>query len=230
MKTAARKAKPTRYDDRQAANLILRCEATRELLSATDRARLDRVWSEGCDYVAESQVDGAIDQWIARINSTDPERATTIREAIEAAQGDGGPGSGSFGGASEEQNGAREGRTRGTDANSGGFGGAWLEPMPIRADLLPVPPMEAEMLPQVLRDWLVDIARRLGCPLDFPAVGAVVVLGSLIGRSVCIRPKCKDDWTVVPNLWGGIVAPPGFLKSPALAEVKRPLDRLVMEA
>ena len=43
-------------------------------------------------------------------------------------------------------------------------------------------------------------------------------------------PKAHDDWTVVPNLWGLVVAPPGYMKSPALSEAMKPLYRLEGEA
>lgn len=58
----------------------------------------------------------------------------------------------------------------------------------------------------------------------------MVVAGSLIGRKFGISPKRHDDWTVVPNLWGAAVGRPAMLKSPALAEIMKPLDRLVAEA
>jgi putative DNA primase/helicase len=39
-----------------------------------------------------------------------------------------------------------------------------------------------------------------------------------------MQPKKNDTaWTIVPNLWGGIVAPPGFMKSPVIQAVTRPL-------
>jgi putative DNA primase/helicase len=90
--------------------------------------------------------------------------------------------------------------------------------------------MTAEMIPTPLRDWLVDIARRMQCSLDFPAVGAVVALATIVGRQMTIRPKARDDWVCVPNLWGGIVGRPGFMKTPALQAVLRVLDRFVEEA
>ena len=65
---------------------------------------------------------------------------------------------------------------------------------------------------------------------DFLAVGAIVACASQVARCVAIRPKQRDDWTIVPNLWGGVIAPPGFLKSPALAETLKPLHRLAHEA
>jgi len=58
----------------------------------------------------------------------------------------------------------------------------------------------------------------------------VVVAGSLIGRKVGIHSKRQDDWLVVPNLWGAVVGRPSLMKSPALAEVMKPLGRLVAEA
>ena len=102
----------------------------------------------------------------------------------------------------------------------------WPEPLPIPCSLLPVESFDDELLPISLRGWVTDISNRMQCPPDFPAVGAMVALASVIGRKACIRPKRHDDWQVVPNLWGVIVGRPGVMKSPALAEVLKPLDRL----
>jgi hypothetical protein len=81
-----------------------------------------------------------------------------------------------------------------------------------------------------LRGWIMDVSERMQIPPDFAAAGAVVVAGSLIGRRLGIRPKRQDDWLVVPNLWGAVVGRPSLMKSPALAEVMKPLGRLVAEA
>jgi hypothetical protein len=79
----------------------------------------------------------------------------------------------------------------------------------ISAELLPVPAFDAEaLLPQPLRDWVLDKADRMPCPPDYIAAAAVVELGSVIGARCAIRPKSRDDWEVVPNLWGGDVGLP----------------------
>lgn len=106
----------------------------------------------------------------------------------------------------------------------------WPEPMPIPDGLLPVDKFDAELLPAALRPWISDIAERMQCPIDFPAVGAMVALSSVIGRKACIYPKRHDDWHVIPNLWGAIVGRPGVMKSPALSEAIKPLDRLAAKA
>jgi putative DNA primase/helicase len=72
----------------------------------------------------------------------------------------------------------------------------------------------------------MDIAHRMQCPADFPAVAALVALSSLIGARAVIQPKARDDWQVVPNLWGAVVGRPGVKKSPALGEALKPLHRL----
>jgi len=105
---------------------------------------------------------------------------------------------------------------------------SWGEPKPITAPLLPVMPFDANaLLPGVLQDWVIDEAERMPCPQDFIAAMAIVTLGSIVGARCAIKPKAKDDWLIVPNLWGGVVAPPSAKKSPAMSAALRPLDRLI---
>lgn len=102
------------------------------------------------------------------------------------------------------------------------------EALPPEAE--PVPTLGDELLPEALRPWLADVAERVSIPLEFVAAPALVALGSVVGRSCAIRPMTRDDWQEVPNLWGGIVGPPGVMKSAALAEAMRPVSRLAREA
>jgi hypothetical protein len=81
-----------------------------------------------------------------------------------------------------------------------------------------------------LRDWIVDEADRMPCPPDFIAVGALVSLGGIIGARCTIKPKSRDDWLIVPNLWGGIVGLPSAKKSPAIGAALKPLERLIARA
>ena len=106
----------------------------------------------------------------------------------------------------------------------------WDDPQPLPNDLLPVEPFEPEMLPEAIREWVTDVSDRMQCPPDFPAVGAMVALSSVLGTKVGIGPKRRDDWLVIPNLWGAIVGRPGVMKSPALSETMKPLDRLAIKA
>lgn len=94
----------------------------------------------------------------------------------------------------------------------------WADPVALPDPLPPVLPMTPEMIPDPLREWLVDIAERMQVPLDYPATAAIVGLGSVIGRGCGIHPKRLDDWMVIPNLWGGIVGRPSLKKTPAIAE------------
>ena len=61
-------------------------------------------------------------------------------------------------------------------------------------------------------------------PIDYPAATTVVCLAGCVNRRALIQPKQVDmSWRIVPNLWGGIIAPPGFLKTPVIHEISRPL-------
>lgn len=106
----------------------------------------------------------------------------------------------------------------------------WPDPLPIPDALPPVKPFDYALLPDALRAWIEDIAERVQCPPDFPAVGAMISLAAVVGRKIGIRPKRRDDWLEVPNLWGAIVGRPGVMKSPALRESMRPLGRLEAQA
>ena len=109
--------------------------------------------------------------------------------------------------------------------------GAWPEPKPITAELKSVPAFDAEtLLPEPLRGWIIDEAERMPCPPDFVAAAAVVALGSIVGARCAIKPKSRDSWLIVPNLWGGIVGDPAAKKSPAWAAALKPLDQLVAKA
>ncbi len=106
----------------------------------------------------------------------------------------------------------------------------WPKPEVLQDELLPVPPLAEELIPEGLSGWIKDTTFRMQVPLAFTATSAFVVAGSLIGTACGIKPKEKDDWLVVPNLWGGIVAKPGKLKSPALEAIIKPLAKLEAEA
>ncbi|MDS4054983.1 YfjI family protein [Accumulibacter sp.] len=104
------------------------------------------------------------------------------------------------------------------------------EPEPVGQHLPPVPPLDPKLIPAPLRAWVVDVAHCMQCPLDYCAVGALVALAGVVGASVGIRPKRKDDWLVVPNLWGGLIGPPSKKKTPALSEMLKALHRLEKSA
>ena len=99
----------------------------------------------------------------------------------------------------------------------------WPEPEPL-ADALPdVMQFDLELMPESFRPLVKDVAERMQVPLDFPAVAAIATLAGVTNRRAVIQPKRNDcTWKVVPNLWGGIVAPPGMLKSPVLSCMTQP--------
>ncbi len=110
--------------------------------------------------------------------------------------------------------------------DAGGWGS--MEPLP--AATPPVPTLPPELLPEPLREWLVDVAERTPVPLEFVAMSALSGLGSVIGRQVGINPEQFDDYTVVPNLWGAIVGRSGKMKTHAISEGLRHVRRLEQEA
>src|SRR4051812_26226545 len=85
----------------------------------------------------------------------------------------------------------------------------WDDPQVIPDELPDVMPFDYELLPSAFRPRVFDIATRMGCPPDFSAAAIIVACAAVIGRKITICPKRRDDWTVVPNLWGCVVGRPG---------------------
>ena len=103
----------------------------------------------------------------------------------------------------------------------------WPEPQPLHGALPPVLAFRLDILPDSLQEFAVDLAERMQVPLDFVAVVPVTCLAGAVSRRAIIQPKANDTgWVVVPNLWGCIVAPPGWLKSPIIQAVCRPLNQI----
>jgi len=105
----------------------------------------------------------------------------------------------------------------------------WPEPEPLPA--LPAAPLwDEELLPEVFRPAVTDIAERMQCPPDYIAAALTVATSSVIGRTCAIRPEREDDWTVTPNLWGFACGPPSQMKTPAVNKAFAPLIRLEKDA
>ncbi len=104
----------------------------------------------------------------------------------------------------------------------------WPDPKPLEDVLPSVERFEPELLPDALRPWVMDVVERTQAPVEYVAVSAMVALGAALGRKIAVRPKLRDDWHEFPNLWGAVIGPPSWMKSPAIEEGKRPLT--VIEA
>jgi putative DNA primase/helicase len=101
----------------------------------------------------------------------------------------------------------------------------WPDPEPLPS-LPAVAPFRYEFLPPVLRDFVADIAERMQCPPDYPAMACIIMCGSLIGRKLRLFPRQHGDWGIVPNLWGQAIGRPGFKKSPSQDAALAPIHKL----
>lgn len=105
--------------------------------------------------------------------------------------------------------------------------GDWGAPKPLPNALRTVKALDPKLLPSTIRSAASDIAERLSCPIDYVAVSILVGAGAIIGNRIGILPKQYDEsWEVYPVLWGGIVGPPGSMKTPVQLETMKPLRHL----
>ncbi|MDP8208597.1 MAG: DUF3987 domain-containing protein [Candidatus Electryonea clarkiae] len=117
-----------------------------------------------------------------------------------------------------------------TQGNNGSTALSWGTPEPLPSELPQLLPFDHKLLPDKFQPWAIDISERMQAPIDFIAVGIMIAFSAVVGKGASIQPKCKDDWTVIPNLFGAVIAPPGAMKTPALSEVMKPLKRLENQA
>jgi putative DNA primase/helicase len=97
------------------------------------------------------------------------------------------------------------------------------EPLPTLPEVLP---FDYDYLPGGLRGYVKDISERMQCPPDFAAVAVFVMMATIIGRKVGIRPMRHNDWTVICNLWATVVGISGVMKSPTLSAALSAIKQL----
>lgn len=107
---------------------------------------------------------------------------------------------------------------------------AWPEPEDLDGSLPEVETLDPDLLPDSLRPLVEDIAERMQVPIDYPGVTTVSALGMATGRRALMQPKVHDSsWGVVAHPWGGIVGPPGVMKSPVISAIFAPLRKIEEE-
>jgi len=104
------------------------------------------------------------------------------------------------------------------------------DPIPLRKTLSDVMPFTEGLLPPALSHFAFDEADRMPAAPSFVGTSLVTALGSVIGAGCGIKPKQNDDWLIVTNLWGGIVANPTQKKTPAIDSGMRILSCIITEA
>jgi hypothetical protein len=97
------------------------------------------------------------------------------------------------------------------------------EPKALSENLPPVHSFHLGLLPKTIGDYVQDVAERMNCPLDFPAIAAMVSLATAIGSRIHCKPYRNGTWMVPAGAWGMVVNPPSAIKSPPLSEMLRPL-------
>jgi putative DNA primase/helicase len=192
-------------------------------LGASEGERNAALFSAACDYhgcgLPQDQAERELGEAARRSGLPDAEIKVTINSAYSKARDAARPASPPGVSGSPPSGGS-------VGASEGGHGDSWPEPKPLPDALPPVMAFDPALLPEALRPWIVDIADRVQCPIDFPAVAVMIALSAVVGRKVGIRPKRHDDWLVVPNLWGAVIGRPGVMKTPAIQEPLKPLKRL----
>jgi hypothetical protein len=97
-----------------------------------------------------------------------------------------------------------------------------------KADPEPFAPFPTHVLPPIVRDFVRQGARALGCDASYVALPLLAALASAIGNTR--RITLKRSWKEPCVVWAVVVGDSGTLKSPALDLAMKPLRRLQSRA
>lgn len=98
--------------------------------------------------------------------------------------------------------------------------GEWPEPQRLDCGLRAVPEFELGLLPANMQAYALDVSERMQVPLAFLGAALMVAIAGVAGRRCRITPKALDyEWTENGNLWGGIIASSGSMKTPLLGKI-----------
>jgi hypothetical protein len=101
-------------------------------------------------------------------------------------------------------------------------------PAPIPLNEAPdVSMFPADVLPDAIRQFAEEGRAALNVPIDFFGLPMLAAAGAVIGNSRHIA--VKESHTEPPAIYAIITAPPGYLKTPALRKVRKPLDDIQRE-
>jgi hypothetical protein len=70
------------------------------------------------------------------------------------------------------------------------------------------------LLPPVLGDYFEDVSERLSVPFEVVATTGFFFLANLITDRLALMPTPDKSYTIIPNLWGCIIAEKGSRKTP----------------
>jgi hypothetical protein len=105
----------------------------------------------------------------------------------------------------------------------------WMELVPLPEIYIPAPSFQESLLPLPMKNWVTDAADRMQSHPEFIAGTALVMISGLIGRRIGIKPKQKDNWKVIANLWGMIIGRPSLMKTPCISEARKAMDIISVE-
>lgn len=105
----------------------------------------------------------------------------------------------------------------------------WQTPQDVFSELL-APQVKPEMLPESIREWMVDTAPIVGVDPSILALSAIVCSAAVMHDGIKLQPeKNNPGWTESARLWGAIVGDSSIKKSPAIKRAKSRLEKIQIE-
>ncbi len=105
----------------------------------------------------------------------------------------------------------------------------WQPPQDVFSELQ-APQIQPRMLPEAIRDWMVDTAPIVGVDPSILALSAIVCSAAVMHDGIKLQPeKHNPGWTESARLWGAIIGDSSIKKSPAIKRAKSRLEKIQID-
>ena len=108
-------------------------------------------------------------------------------------------------------------------------GVVWQTPQDVFSELQ-APQIKPQMVPEAIRDWMVDTAPIVGVDPSILALSAIVCSAAVMHDGIKLQPeKNNPGWTESARLWGAIIGDSSIKKSPAIKRAKSRLEKIQID-
>lgn len=97
------------------------------------------------------------------------------------------------------------------------------KPLKIEDNNKPIPQLDINILPTVIKDYVLEVSRVHQIPKEFVAISSLVGISGVLGNKVAINSNSRF---IYPILWGMLIGTSGVGKTPSIKHAIEPIKQI----